>query len=86
MAWSIDVEDVEDVKMLLDILSTMNNALNDQLALSLVDICTYTPLTKIWKPFEKSHILQWKSPMSKVFKISPKDTIAVERTQQQKGL
>ena len=29
------------------------------------------PLTKIWKPFEKSHILYQKSPIGKMFKRSP---------------
>ena len=34
MAWSTDAE---NAKMLLDIPSPMNNAINDQLALNLVD-------------------------------------------------
>ena len=57
MAWSTDVE---DVKMLLDIPSTMNNALNDQLAFGLVDICTYHMLQVLCNPlscFAKSQKL-----------------------------
>ena len=43
----------------------------------------YTPLTKIWKPYGISHVLQseWKSPIDKVFKSHH----YCERTQQ-KGL
>ena len=36
MAWSADAN---NAKMLLDIPSTINNVLNDQLALNLGDIC-----------------------------------------------
>ena len=36
IAWSTDEK---DARVLLDILSLMNNVINDQLALNLVDIC-----------------------------------------------
>ena len=33
-------------------------------------ITLYTPLTKIWKLYKKSHIIQWGSSISEMFKKS----------------